>query len=531
MNATRLEQVCAPRLSEGALDKLVELSRERDSFESFLVALPDTQRQNVYDQIISWGLSTPKTSPRKFRHLLIIDADGQNRRFSEVMEPWQREDFEAIDPAWMRVISTIRQRLDGFPRDVVHDSAYLERPKGHSKSTDLAIMGCWAIYAAEKKVRGVAAAESQEQAAEMRDAIDTLIRLNEWIRAEVEVQKYTIVNKRTGSHFKILASNVHTSHGKNPDFIIVDELAHWTRRELWNAIAAGWGKRSKSVMVIITNAGYGRGISWQWQAMDEFRKDEKCYFKSLDGIQASYLSRDKLARLTKGLPNNVIRRLYHNQWLTDLGTGIDLADVDRCLEAFDEPMTGWSGEYAEFLASLDFGLVHDHAALVILGVHAPTRTFRLARCISWKPDEFEGGKISPARVQQETWSELKRFKCAGLVYDPWQFVGAAEWIESQYDEPTNYQCITKPYEHNIENLSIMATALIDVLRNQRLQGYPDDELRTDLAKMSIVDRPGKGFKIDAKKDSESGHCDRGMALSMLLPWAEATLSDCLGDEK
>lgn len=527
-----------PKLTEAELDELLALSV--DELRELLEAIPDPQvREDVIEQLDWWVEATPKTEPARFRHDLVIDADGEEMRFTEALDPWQREDFEAMDPAWRRII--------GLHDDECLDQAYFERPKGHSKSTDLAVMGCWAIYASRKKIRGVAAAESQEQAAELKDAIDTLIRLNPWLAEEIEVQQYIIKNKHTGSHFKILASNVHTSHGKNPDFIIVDELAHWTRRALWNAIYAAWGKRSKSVMIIITNAGEGRGVSWQWEVRESFRTDPKAYFRSLDGVQATWQSAERLARLTKGLPDNVIRRLYHNIWLTITGTGIDMEDVDACLRVHTcpacrsgdgdrcsgpgrcGPMLERDGHYAAYVAALDFGLTHDHAALVVLAINVATQKFRIAECLSWKPQEFPNGKISPARVQQETWSVLKKFRALGLVYDPWQFVGSAEWIESQYDQDLDYQCPTHEYEKDTHALSTMATTLIDVLRNHRLEGYEDKDLRTDFAKLSIVERPGKGVKLDGKSDKETGHCDRGIALTMLLPWAEATLADFLED--
>ena len=74
-------------------------------------------------------------SPAAFRADLILDVDGTARRFGDVMDPWQRDDFAALDPALMRCNG--RSNADAKQR------CWLERGRGHSKTTDLAVMAVW----------------------------------------------------------------------------------------------------------------------------------------------------------------------------------------------------------------------------------------------------------------------------------------------------------------------------------------------------------------------------------------------------
>jgi hypothetical protein len=98
-----------------------------------------------------------KASPSEFRRRFFIECDGQVKRLAEVEDDWQRRDFEALDPGW--------QLAAGLKVDSrqVYQRAYLERPRGHSKTTDIAIASCWAIYSAPRPIRGVIVAGDEGQ--------------------------------------------------------------------------------------------------------------------------------------------------------------------------------------------------------------------------------------------------------------------------------------------------------------------------------------------------------------------------------
>src|SRR5712692_7097454 len=87
-------------------------------------------------------------SPAEFRRRLLIDADGAAVPFRP--DPWQEADFQALDPAWRYAVG----RWDGEPPAVRR--LWSERPRGHAKTSDLAIMTTWALLFAPRPVIGIA---------------------------------------------------------------------------------------------------------------------------------------------------------------------------------------------------------------------------------------------------------------------------------------------------------------------------------------------------------------------------------------
>src|SRR5688572_14466718 len=87
--------------------------------------------------------------PATFRDDLLIDVNGVLRRFGDCIDPWQRDDFAAIDPALMR--------CNGRGNDTdAKMRVYLERSRGHDKTSGLAIICCWAMAFATRPLRGYA---------------------------------------------------------------------------------------------------------------------------------------------------------------------------------------------------------------------------------------------------------------------------------------------------------------------------------------------------------------------------------------
>ncbi len=178
------------------------------------------------------------------------------------MDPWQRDDFAALDPGLMRCNGRA-------PADAPAKSrAYLERGRGHSKTTDLAVTCCWALAFATRPLKGFAFAADKDQAGLLRDAMQTVVRLNPWLANILSVEAHRVVNKAAGhpgegGELSIEASDVGSSYGILPDLIIADELCHWEGDgSLWHSLISSAAKRSNCLLVVISNAGFCD--SWQW---------------------------------------------------------------------------------------------------------------------------------------------------------------------------------------------------------------------------------------------------------------------------
>ena len=100
------------------------------------------------------------------------------------------------------------------------------------------------------------------------------------------------MNSHTGSELRIISSDAPSSYGILCDFIVCDEVVHWARRDLWDSLLSTAGKRSRCVLVVITNAGFRE--SWQFKLRESIRDDAAWYFSRLDGPTASWITDEAL---------------------------------------------------------------------------------------------------------------------------------------------------------------------------------------------------------------------------------------------
>lgn len=267
-----------------------------------------------------------KADPREFRRQLRIQCGHEPRRLGEVAEPWQERDFVALDDSWRAVIGH-----DVKPK---YRRGYLERPRGHSKTGDIATMATCAIFSAPRKISGIVAAGTKEQAKLTINAIDMLVRLNPHLAAVLEIQLNRVVNRKTGSELRIISSDAYSSFGELVDFIICDELTHWPSvkgEKLWAALFSAAAKKPHCLLIIISNAGNMKGAGWQWKNREAIRQDPAWYFSRLDGPAASWISAEQLAEQRRLLPESVYQRLWMNLWITGAGDALDMRLVEAAV--------------------------------------------------------------------------------------------------------------------------------------------------------------------------------------------------------
>lgn len=446
-----------------------------------------------------------KASPAEFRDNLLIDDNGVFIPYGPNLTPWQRADFAAMDDAWKRIAG--RGGVDA-PK---YRQAYLERPRGHSKTTDQAAAMLWAVWASDRKLNGFAVAAAKEQAGYLRTQADTVVRANPWLAETVEVNKWEIVNKVTGTTCKIMSSDAGTSYGSTPDFVIVDELTHWKNEALWTATFSGSAKRGHCVVVVIANAGYGVGTSWHWRARERARLGDGWYFNSLPGPIAPWITEASLAEQRGMMTPIEYRRLWLNQWVEGTASALNMDDVFACITLREQPL---SNPYFTAVGGLDLGISHDHAAFVALGIDFHNGRFPLLCAMSWNPKDFPGHKINLKVVEREVVDACNAYNVCGIAYDPHQ----AERMAIEFNEN---RIPTYPMHFTPKNMHAMAKALLDSTRNRDLALYRDEKLLADLGRLQVLER-NLGYKLEAPRD-ENGHCDLATALVVALPYAIATL--------
>lgn len=443
-------------------------------------------------------------SPAEFRRDLIIEVNGIQTPLCDVIEPWQVADFEGVDDGWRYCVN---------PRGPMPDKmrAYLERARGHSKTSDIAVMTAWAIAFAPRLIQGYAAAADRDQARLLRNAIAKLLQLNPLLAKILEVQAYLVVNvgdghPGKGSTLYIIANEAGSSYGILPDFIVCDELTHWgSNGDMWDSLVSSAAKKGNCLLLVISNAGSNAGDCWQWNVREHARKAGNWHFSTLEGPQASWITAEILAEQRLLLPGPVYQRLWLNIWVRG-GDALEGRDIDAAvtmLHPIPSRMTGLS-----FVAGLDLGVKHDRSALVNLAANHARQRVQLASTRSWSAGPT--GEIDLMDVEEAVFRANKQYHFRGVYYDPSQAALMAQRLRKR-----GVKMIEVPFVG--ANLNVMASTVLSAFKQKRIDLYDDPQLIADLGRLQLAPR-SFGFKLEASRNS-SGHADTGIAFAIALPYA------------
>ncbi|RLS59401.1 MAG: terminase [Planctomycetota bacterium] len=357
-------------------------------------------------------------SPSRFRDRLLLSS-SPSRLLRDEIQPWQSADFEALDPAWCR--------LAGMPCDdeIPHRRAYIERPRGHSKTSDMAAQIAWILLAARTAIVGVAAAADREQAALLLAAIKRLASLNPTLCHDLTFVEGAVRNRRTGSRLDLISSDVGSSYGILPDFVICDELSHWPGPELWYSLLSSAAKKPDCVLAVLTNAGVGRG--WQWEVREQASQSPHWYFSSLDGPHAPWITEQSLDEQQALLPPAVYERLWLNRWQHSDGEFVSLAEAEVCLDPTLTRKDHGSPQH-QYIAAIDYAEKHDYTVGVI--VHREGD-----RTIVDRMDVVRPSPQHPTPIAWvEAWIEhtAMAFPEITFVLDEYQLVATLQKYETRY---------------------------------------------------------------------------------------------------
>lgn len=459
------------------------------------------------------NLQKLQTNPSKFRDFLLIDTDNGPVRLRDCLDDWQQEDFAALDDGWRRAVL-------GAKQEARYQRGWLERPRGHSKTQDIAVMATWALFASKRRISGVAAAGDADQARLLRDAIGRLCYVNPWLDSVLEVQTGKIINKHTGSVLEVISSDAPTSYGLLVDFVICDELTHWVKRDLWDSLLSSAAKRSTCMLLVIANAGMRD--DWAWETREAVRQNDSWYFSRLEGPVASWIDADKLAEQESLLPSIAYRRLWLNEWTSGGG---DALTEDVINDAFDnelQPMDFPHPDY-DYVCGIDLGVSRDASAVCALGIMR-NRTghgkIRLANTKIWKPSK--GKKVDLQAVENFIRELHARFGFQQLNYDSWQAAHMASRLQSAgmgtlvFGRAEQRKSILPVVEvpPTGKHLQAQATVLIEAFNARRVQLYDEPNLRRDLHRLRVEERP-YGFRLVSPRD-EHGHGDLASAFALAL---------------
>ena len=417
--------------------------------------------------------------------------NGEVVALRDVIDDWQIEDFQASDGGWLR-ITGCDPSADGKQR------IWSERPRGHSKTTDLAISVTWALFAGRRRIGGVVAAADRDQASLLRNAIEVLLRINPWLADFLDVQRWQVVNKHTDSVMTIISSDAGSSYGLLPDFIVVDEIVHWSNRDLWDSLFSASAKRRHCVLACVTNAGFTD--SWQHDVREQIREDTRWHFSRLDGPVSSWITEADLEEQRSVLPAPLYERLWMNQWTGGSGDALTAVDIEAAITMNGEPGREKNIVYC---GGVDLSVSRDKSAFAILGINRSTGRMKLVHVRTWEPRD---GKVDLIDIVDHIRSQSKIYRLKLVLSDPWQ----AELMIQQLRK----DLVIEDEKFTGQALNEMASQLLEAIAGQQIDLYPHAQLIRDLRRLRI-EESRQGFRLKADRTAD-GHCDAATAFTLAL---------------
>lgn len=417
---------------------------------------------------------------------------------------YQRQCFEALEE------SLIAVRNGTMPPTRRY---WWERTKKASKDADLGAALLWLVSYPRRPLYIQVGAADKDQAAIIKRRITDLLYYNPWLEELVDVSRYRILSRTGPAEIDIIAADIAGSHGETPDVLVVNELSHVTKWEFVENLMDNAAGVPQGLVIVATNAGFKN--SKAWKIREDCRKSDEWFFHVMDR-PAPWLSEVDIKEAKQRNTKSRYERLFWGRWASGVGDALDPDDIEQCfksgLKELTSPEKGW-----RYIAGLDLGVSHDHAGLVVVGIHESRQDLRVAWMRGWAPNP-KTGEVDLIEVEDTCYALCQTFGLSWLGYDPTQAKLMAQRLTRK---GVPMQEVTFA---SAKNLTAMAEALRQTVASGVLHCYEDDEgrLRRDFGKFNIVDR-GYGYKLESVSD-EFGHADVGTALAICLPRAVTIMS-------
>jgi hypothetical protein len=428
--------------------------------------------------------------PAAFRENLIIPAGRGNARFGDVMADYQRADFQALDASLVALANGTKPERGRF---------WWERTKGGSKDSDAAVCLLWLLAFSPRLLQCQVGAADQDQAGELKKAAKAILRLNPWLERAIEIQSWTIRNKRTDSRCDVIAADTAGSHGARPDLLILNELSHVTKEEFAKNLLDNASKVPHGIVLVATNAGFVPG--WQFDLHEMARTSPRWYFSALT-LPAPWLDPEEIAEARRRNSGNRFARLWEGQWVPEAGDALSPADLEAAVTLDGATLTR-EKNYAYF-AGLDIGIKRDHTSFVVVGLNFTTRRLKLCLVRDWKPPLF--GKVDLADVQTEVGRVCLAFG-AVLYVDPSQAELLGQTLTRQGVRLELVPFVGK-------SLNEMASNIVEAFTDRTIDLYPCPGLMDDLRRLQLKETPSGWRLVPAR--TASGHGDRGTGLALAV---------------
>lgn len=444
-------------------------------------------------------MTMPTPTPEHARNPLAFIADltipgaGGPARFGDCMAPFQVETFRALAPSLMAVA---RGNLPPTPR------FWIERSKGSSKDTDAAAALLWLLIFSPRALLIQVAAADADQAGEVRRAILDFTRYNEWLASIIDVERWAVINRRSGSRCEVLAADAATAHGSRPDVVLANELSHITRQDFAETLFDNLTKVPRGLGVVCTNAGSINTWQARWRTIAE---ESSRWSMQVYSQPAPWQDAQELAEAEKRNPPSRFRRLFWGEWSSGTGDAMPADAIARaCCLSGPAWRRGDPAEHSICGIGLDLGLTTHHAAAVVVRGSHQKRTVEVAAVLDFPPP------VLLREVEAAVVELGNRFCTRFVATDPWQAQGMMESLTAQ---GFTVEAVHPTPQNQIKQ----AAGLLAAIQDGTLRIYNDPLLLEDLHNVRVVER-SYGSRLELGENA-NGHSDRLAALVTILPYA------------
>jgi phage terminase large subunit-like protein len=430
---------------------------------------------------------------------------------------------------------------------------YIEVPRGNGKTTmsDAPALymlaadgeGGAEVYSAARTrdQAKIAFWTAQQMARKSPDFLDSL---------GVEVLAHRIVQSRSASYFEAVSADADSLEGKNVHFGLIDEFHAHRRRDVYDAIETGAGKRDQSMLWAITTAGSDKtGICYEqrayvlnilkrtvedenyfgivytidegddWTTEETWRKANPNFAVSVEPEHIAMQCR-KAMQSPASQASFLTKHL--NVWIQTDQALFDMRAWERCA---DKSLSLQMFEGEPCIVAVDLASKTDMAAVVLLferaGRFVPFGRFYLpeaavddARNASYRGWALQGRLIlTPgdvidfAQIEADLLEISRRFRLREVAYDPWQATQLATRLQQQ-------GAIAIEFRQTVANFSEPTKELDALMRSGKIAHDGDPVLSWMIG--NVVGHYDAKENVYPRKERPENKIDGAIALIMAL---------------
>jgi phage terminase large subunit-like protein len=156
---------------------------------------------------------------------------------------------------WQKAIIEAIYAVDESGRRIKRQ-VLLTVPRKNGKTQIAAALALAHLCGPEAESRGqvFSAASDRKQAALIFREMIAYVRADEALSERIIIREHnkTLEDVETGSIYEALSSDARKAHGLNVSFAVMDELAQWPNRDLYDALTTGGAARAEPLLVVIS---------------------------------------------------------------------------------------------------------------------------------------------------------------------------------------------------------------------------------------------------------------------------------------